>query len=363
MSSFSNNSLDDFPVYNDSFGDDSSDAFGSSSKPTTRLHMIPLVLLCGIVTTVLAFVLNVVILIFTEIEVLLFTMFHVVPIGAFLLGIVGGLGYSLSARFLHFFPSKRFLIALFFVQVGMFLGYRYTEYLLVSSALENPPGFIEFYLFHMEGFAWQGGDNQAPVPLGKAGYLFELAIVLLFSIGSVFITSVLMGRAYCKSCRVFMQSGLNFDLPASAPKRKVKKKDTEGQELLKKENDEAFARAAEYVKRVATHLLNQKTKDRDAVMRLLLDIKNEAGLPPKAGQQYWHILRVTAPMCPNCSHFTLSMIPCTTNPQDKTTPELPHLLLLSYDDSEFPEGEFLAFDGIDLTSLELDRPIVEEQSQ
>ena len=329
MSSVSNNSQDEFPVSNDTFGE--------RISPSTRFFMAPLVLATGIATTVVALFVNFLIVAFTDFDVMLITMFQIIPVGALLVGLAAGCGYGFGAKFLQFFPSRNFILAILIIQLGMFLAGRYAVYLSFALTVQDPPSFFEVYQEHVEGFVWQGKDNKNPLPLGKLGYFLEFATAVLFAVGSLAGLGTLRGIPYCRQCRVFMRNDLHIDIPASARQRKIKKKDLAGKEQLDQENAQAVEEATKAVAKIVESLVKNDSY-RGSEMRDLLDteIQQTLGLPPKEATKYWHVIKFTLARCPQCDNFHLDVqLHRVTGQQDKTAPPIPFAPHIVYRDGEF----------------------------
>ena len=352
MSSISNSPQDEFPVSNETFDNDSPNddgSFGGRTSPSNRSYMVPLVLTAGIATTIIFLVLRFLIVAFADFDVMLITMFRIIPVGAFLVGIAAGCGYGLGARFLQFFPSRQFILTILVIQLGMFLAGRYTEYLLSTLTVQNPPGFFEVYREHMEGFVWQGDDRQGPVPLGKFGYFLEFATATLFAIGSLVGLGIMHGIPYCRQCRVFMRNDLTIDIPASSKRRKVKKKDLAGKEQLDQENAQAIEEAAKTVAKLVESLVKNDTYRGSEVQDFLVtNVQQTLAVPPKEVTQYWRTMKFTLARCPQCDNFHLEVqLHCVTGQQDKTAPPItfaPHIV--------YRDNEFQILEGFDATADE-----------
>jgi len=327
---------------NDSFDrgwrDDGS--FGENTPSKGRTMAVPFVLLGGFCTTVFALAVNFLINVFADFDPFVFLLiFGIIPVGAFLFGLVAGSGYGITARLLQFFPAKRFMMTIFVLQLILFFAGRYAEFKIAAIFVPNPPGFIEVYREYVEGFAWQGKNGNPPIPLGKLGYLLELATAVLFSLGALVGLGILFGIPYCSQCKVFMRKQMQFAIPASAKRTKVKKKDVAGQEQLDQENTVVFKRATDYVSKLMERLnsgeQNDEQNDVENVVAILAEIQKEAVVSKKELRQYWHQLSFDLSRCPNCPNFSLNIRVVPTNAQDKSTPPLPGLWSALYADGQF----------------------------
>ncbi len=337
MSSFSEN-RDDFGFSNDSFdnGMMNDGAFGERNPRSTRMMAVPVILACGFATTVAALVINFLIAAFTDFDPLLITVFYIIPVGAFLVGIVAGCGYGLSARVTQFFPSKRFIVLIVVIQFGIFFASRYAEYRLNILGMADPPGFFEVYKAHLEGFVWHdNGNNKNPVALGKLGYFLEFAASVLFALGALLSMGILHGIPYCRHCRKFMQKSSHFSLPASAKRTKIKKKDAAGKEQLDRENAETFARATGYVEKIVERLQSGENNDAASMVVMLSEIRDQTGALPKEIKKHWHQLMFELSRCSDCGNFSLKMTTAPTNAQEKNVPPLPHAVQVAYCDGTF----------------------------
>jgi len=350
MSFFPENQ-DNFDYSKDTFDNNcQNDGSSGENRPTKgRAMAVPFVLLGGFCTTVFALVVNFFINVFTGFDPFVFLLlWGIVPVGAFLFGLVAGSGYGITARVLQFFPAKRFIITIFILQLILFVAGRYTEYKINAIFEPTPMSFIESYQVYVEGFAWEGENGNPPVPLGKLGYLLELATAVLFSLGALVGLGILFGQAYCSQCKVFMRKQLNFAILSSAKRRKVKKKDVVGQEQLNQENAVAFKRATDYVSKIIERLKSGEQNDVESILAMLVEIQKEAVVPTKELQQCWHQLHFDLSRCPGCHNFQLYIRVAATNTQDKTAPPLPGLCSVLYTDGQFKMLE--GFGEIDKTA-------------
>ena len=341
MSSFPENQHN-FDYSNDSFdkGWQNDDSFGENTPSKGRAMAVPFVLLGGFCTTVFALVVNFFINVFADFDPFVsLLLWGIVPVGAFLFGLVAGSGYGITARLLQFFPAKRFIILIFVLQLIMFFVSRYAEYKIAVVFDPNPPGFIEVYQKFVEGFAWQGKNGNPPIPLGKLGYLLELATAVLFSLGALVGLGTLFGISYCSQCKVFMRKQTQFAIPASAKRKKIKKKDIAGQEQRDRENAEVFKRVTDYVLKIMERLNSDEHNNVENIIAMLAEIQKEASVPAKELQQCWHQLSFDLSCCPNCPNFSLNIRVAVTNAQDKSTPPLTGLLSVLYSDGQFKSVE------------------------
>ena len=240
---------------------------------------------------------------------------------------------------------------IFVLQFILFFVGRYAEYNILAIFVPAPPSFIEYYQDYMEGFVWEGKNGNPPTPLGKLGYLLELATAVLFSLGALVGLSILFGIPYCSQCKVFMRKQMQFAIPASAKKRKVKKKDVAGQEQLVLENSAAFKQAVAYVSKIVERLKSGERNDMESILAMLKDIQKEAVVPAKELQQSWHQLSFGLSRCSDCHNFNLNIRIIPTNAQDKTTPPLPDLCSVIYSDGQFKLLD--GFDGIANSHIEV----------
>ena len=168
---------------------------------------------------------------------------YVLPIGAILVGVVAGSGYGLMSWFQGRKLGGGILVMVVVLLVAAFAGAQYLEFAALQLHFENgePVPFFEYYDATTRSMAFESSRSSSPSsPLGLLGYLFRLLDLVGFAAGGMVIPGVLLTKPYCDECRVYRRTRNLGLLPAGIPKRKIKKKDTEGQAQYEQELQQAL---------------------------------------------------------------------------------------------------------------------------
>jgi hypothetical protein len=211
-----------------------------------------IVLLAGAITTVLALLgvwwldNNT-----TDFHVMGWYADYVLPIGAMLVGLAAGSGYGIASYLTGFRIRRGVLTLVLALQLGGYFAAQFLEFrsLTREGPLVDEAGetitFARYYHLRAVSFAWN--DHGKPgQPLGGWGYFFVALGVVGFALGGMLAPAILLKAPYCESCQLYMKSHGLALVPASVPKRRVSRKDAEGQAAFKDEQDRA-ARGADTV--------------------------------------------------------------------------------------------------------------------
>jgi len=171
---------------------------------------------------------------------------YVLPIGALLVGLVASSGYGIASWMTGQKITRSLLVTVLGLQLIAYFAGQYLEVRSHDFRFEDgtPVGFVTYFDFAARSFAWQQKDGSAGQPLGVWGYLFRLLEIVGFCAGSVIAPLVLRAVPYCESCQIYMKTRHAGLLPASAPARRVKKSDAEGQARYAMEQEEAATRGS-----------------------------------------------------------------------------------------------------------------------
>src|SRR5262245_50942748 len=220
----------------------------SSSDPTftgpREDKSASVVLLCGLATTALA-LLGVYVLDQStdDFHIMGWYANYVLPVGAFIVGLVASCGYGLGSWFSGIKITKNLLWTVMFLQVLAYFAAQYIEFRglhLVHRSDESPVGFFEYYDLTARMFAWKQDNGTAGAPLGAWGYGVRALELVGFVGGSLIVPAVLWKAPYCQACQRYMQSRQLSVIPGSVPIRKIKKSDPAGLAAHQAEHDQAF---------------------------------------------------------------------------------------------------------------------------
>lgn len=317
------------------FGDDL-----ISGRPlgVSRGMFLPIVLLGGVISTLATLVLVFVLSLFMETQFLSLMIWFVVPLGALLAGLLAGCGYTISCRVLQFFPSKGFLVLIFFLQFFMFFLGRYIEYLPVAILAEDPPGFVAYYRDSVENSEWssgstKNGQKEEPYTLGVLGYGGEVLIAAGFALASLGSLAILAAIPYCKYCSRFMRKKIHFEFPARAPLEKIGKKETEALAVYKERDDAALTRAMLTVNRIGEFLESPENGSRAAFVEFLENLKAEKQATAKELKKVLNSLSVHYSECADCDNYHLLVRMDVRDPQNKAAFQA--VELMRYENGEF----------------------------
>ncbi|MDR3197697.1 MAG: hypothetical protein LBU34_07480 [Planctomycetaceae bacterium] len=344
------------------------DIFGTETRGLNRVWFLPIILLGGLLTTAIVFIAIYVINIYTGYNFLAWIVNFVIPLGAIFCGFLAGIGYALAARFVQFYPDKRFIFFILLLQFALFFVARYMEYtvycyhtrLQMQQHIEQfhitdkdgnvitidrneidqiikrtRPSFIDFYRINIEESEWIDHDKKdQPFKMGKWGWGIELLTAFVFALCSLAASGFLALFAYCRTCRRFMSQKLEFTFPMRAPKRKIKKNDEADWEAFKQEEIEAISYATEKIARIENFLKSEQAANRSEVFRLLCEIRDEINAEAKPVKGVPNAVRVTYSECNSCDNFLLVASITLIDPNNKTAFQAAELL-------RFTNGNFV----------------------
>ncbi|MDO5553244.1 MAG: hypothetical protein Q4G68_05745 [Planctomycetia bacterium] len=158
------NSFDSFSG-SESFGspDQSFNTGDAFSEATRKNHLsaLPFALLGGLITS--ALVLLIVFLCARRFETdLLSLLLGPLPVGAILLGGLAGCGYAIVCRCCHFRLAVGWILLVFLLQAGLFLGGRYLEYLSFRNDFNKVAQTVLTQLQQMENAPLAEMENLTP---------------------------------------------------------------------------------------------------------------------------------------------------------------------------------------------------------
>jgi len=182
---------------------------------------------------------------------------YVLPVGAAMVGVAAGVGYGVASWWTGLKIRRGLLGVVMLCQLGGYAAAEWVEYrgeladALAEQEAEGVPAeerdvpmtFVEYFHLRATNFRWDNHGKPGN-PLGMWGYLFVGLAVVGFVGGGLVIPGVMMFKPYCDDCTRYMRTRQLGILPASAPFRKVSKKDPADQLAFAEEN----ARAAEVLK-------------------------------------------------------------------------------------------------------------------
>ena len=268
------------------------------AAPPARSLSIP-VLLAGIVTTILALALRVWMLDALNTDVLLFVLWYVLPIGAYLVGLVAGVGYGVVSWRTGTRLTTSTMVAIAGVAVAAFVASQVADYLILASHGGALPTFGAWFdeVTRQISFTSDRGPDTGPV--GVLGYGVMLVVMAGFVVGSLTVPAVVRSKNYCAACGQYMRTKTVGTLPASVKGRMMLGKSADVKAEYEAEQQTAFAQGTA----VHDHLFAlAKGDDAEAfgeAARLVGSSSKEANKLPTR-------LLVNLAACPSCRTGVLS---------------------------------------------------------
>ena len=173
---------------------------------------------------------------------------YVIPAGALLVGLAAGSGYGIASYLTGLRIRRGVLLWVLALQLSGYAAAQYLEFRSLARQVEltdddgQPLTFARYYHLRAINFAWDNHGRPGE-PLGGWGYFFIGLGVVGFVLGGVLAPAILLKVPYCERCALYMKTRTLALVPASAPYRKVSKKDPTAQAALQEENARAAAGA------------------------------------------------------------------------------------------------------------------------
>jgi len=146
----------------------------------------------------------------------------VVPVGAFLTGLVAASGYYAGAVALDLKPGRMVALAMLGLAVLVAVALHYARYRMATladgqavSGLVSFPRFVGWTLSHTRydlfvhgrGLAGDGG-----VEIGVLGYVVALLQLAALALGGLVVYLILADKTYCERCRKFLRRSMKLRL-------------------------------------------------------------------------------------------------------------------------------------------------------
>lgn len=159
------------------------------------------VLLSGIITTAITMVLM--LFLRDSFNLMGFYLWHIVPVGAFLVGALAASGYSLAIKATRVQIRDGFLVLIVALHALAYFGSWYLTYLIVRSLPENQhlwKGFWDFFGEMARSISFSR-PHEPVNPIGAWGYAVQFVEMLGFVAGALAIPFVFGNTPACPSCR------------------------------------------------------------------------------------------------------------------------------------------------------------------
>lgn len=198
------------------------------------------VLLAGIATTVLALALRVWLLDAASTDALLFVVWYVLPIGAYVVGVVAGVGYGAASWATGTRITGSAMAAIAGIAVVAFAASQIADYLIVRSYGGALPSFGAWFDAVTREIAFTSDRGPDTGPVGVLGYGVMLAVMVGFVLGSITVPAVVRAKNYCAACGTYMRSTHVGTLPASVKGRMMLGKSADVKAEYEAEQQTAF---------------------------------------------------------------------------------------------------------------------------
>ena len=168
-----------------------------------------LVALFGIATTVLTAAGLVYVELRYDTAIYSFVYGFVIPIGAFLSGLVAASGYYLGGRLFSYRPGRAMMAVLLAVSGANFFLIYWLEYFYAVvdgvplHSYMTYPAYLSFMLTHTS--LSSGPSDTGATELGVWGYLYGALLVAGFALGGLLVWAIMRAAPYCEACGLFLK--------------------------------------------------------------------------------------------------------------------------------------------------------------
>lgn len=187
------------------------------TAPPSRAVSVP-VLLGGLVTTALALALSTWLTGLFQSNVLLFTLWYVLPIGAYLVGLVAGTGFAVVSWQRGARITRATMWAIAGIAALAFVASQLVDYYVQLSYGGAMPALGEWFDQSTRSISFVGDDSSTG-PVGFLGYGVMLGVMAGFVAGSLSAPAMVRAKHYCAACGQYMRSKHVGTLPASVKGR------------------------------------------------------------------------------------------------------------------------------------------------
>jgi len=136
----------------------------------------------------------------------------IIPIGAWLVGIVSGLGYAVASRYLQVKLGRAFILGMASTAV---LDYAVAQYLTYQHLIEvvhvseERYSFLQYFQDICEKMSFtRSGSSEPGSPLGGFGYAYKVLEAAGYVLGAMVPSWVVSQMPYCRQCQLYMKQHL-----------------------------------------------------------------------------------------------------------------------------------------------------------
>ncbi|HUV68275.1 MAG TPA: hypothetical protein VMW15_01345 [Terracidiphilus sp.] len=138
-----------------------------------------------------------------------FVYAFVLPLGAFLSGLVAASGYYVGSKLLSYRPGRGMLAVLLAISGANFFLIYWLKYVYLTvdgRAVHDSmtfPAYLTFTLSHTSMTTGPGSGDA--IELGWAGYLFAALLIAGFALGGLCIYAIVRSAPYCDACGLYLK--------------------------------------------------------------------------------------------------------------------------------------------------------------
>ncbi len=265
----------------------------------SRAVSVP-VLLGGLVTTALALALSAWLSGVFQTSVLLFMLWYVLPVGAYIVGLVGGTGFAAVSWQRGARITRATMWAIAGVAALAFVASQVVDYYVQLSRGGAMPALGAWFDQSTRGISFVDDSGSSTTgPVGFWGYGIMLGVMAGFVAGALSAPGIVRAKHYCAACGKYMRTKHVGTLPASVPSRMMLGKSAETKAAYEAEQQTA----REQGMAVHDHLFSLAQAD-DPVAFAETARLAEAGTKP--AMKLPTRLSVDLAACPSCREGVLT---------------------------------------------------------
>jgi hypothetical protein len=223
---------------------------------------------------------------------------RIIPVGAILVGLLAGLGYSIVSYRSGTRIGSGLLLAILALQIGAYFLAKYIEFRSVLAAFpedrEQLPSFWKFFDITTQAMAFKPKYGGEASPLGMWGYGIRFLEIGGFCLGTLIVPLILKTTPHCEACQRYKKTRFMCLIPMTAVPRKLNKKDPADLADFEREVETAQKQGEGQVKTILEHLGEGNIAGAVALLASLRPAMNTTnGLVDR--------LRLDVIHCPSCN--------------------------------------------------------------
>jgi len=164
----------------------------------------------------------------TGFELMQFYLWYIVPVGAIVVGLACGSGYAIGSKLANVRVSKVFLLVVFVLALGTYVGAQYLTYVQLLkeyNVSRADVSFVRYFQILSENMTYKEIEADAKaIELGKWGYGLQALVAVGFAFGAMIPVLIVRQFSYCPACQMYMTSAGSFYAASTAQVAELKKK-------------------------------------------------------------------------------------------------------------------------------------------